>query len=66
MGNRTQSLQMLMIAGGVLVATDNKIRCYPAYKLDDGTLVWREENTGEQFCRFKIKDRYYFVSVFGG
>ena len=66
MSNRTQSLHRLMIIGGVRCVSEDKIRCYPAYTLDDGSLVWRSEESGEQFCRFKVDNNFYFVSVFGG
>ena len=63
--NRTQSLHRMKIEDGAGCVTE-KIRCYPAYRTEDDHVVWREENTGEQFFRIKVQKKYYFISVFGG
>lgn len=66
MTERTQTLKRLMVIGGVRCGSEDKITCYPAYDLEDGSKVWRHIETGEQFVRIRLDSKYYFVSVFGG
>lgn len=50
--------------GANVYPTSDKIRCYSAYAIDDGSKVWREENTHEQYVLYRIKGTFYFVPVF--
>lgn len=59
-----QKLNTIRRTGNQATISKDKIKCYTAYELDDGSKVWRHVETGEQFVRFRINNRYYFVSVF--